>query len=70
MSESKGRGYSDSAVTIIFKGSSMAEVQGHLDDANSLADELRAVTLDRNTWKAAYENLLAETAELRKVPIP
>lgn len=37
----KTRAYSDSAVTIIFKGSSMAEVQGHIDDANSLAGELQ-----------------------------
>jgi hypothetical protein len=60
MSESKGRGYSDSAVTIIFKGSSMAEVQGHLDDANSLADELRAALAEIKRLKSAEAARIAE----------
>ena len=41
MSEAKGRGYSDSRATLILKGDSIGEIQGMMDDANSLADELR-----------------------------
>lgn len=61
----KGRAYSDSAVTIIFKGSSMAEVQGHIDDANSLAGELREVHAECSRKAKEIEDLNALIVSLR-----
>jgi len=40
----KSRAYSDSAVTIIIKGDGWADAKRHIDDANSLAGELRRAT--------------------------
>lgn len=51
----KPRAYSDSAGTLIIKGSSMAEIQAFMQEGCGLADELRAAHAEISDLKSKLE---------------
>lgn len=61
----KARAYSDSAGTLIIKGSSMAEIQAFMQEACGLAEELRKAILAKDRAECLVLELRAEIDRLR-----
>lgn len=66
----KSRAYSDSAGTLIIKGSSMAEIQAFMQEACGMAEELRKAHAEIADLQRQNALLHAEFLGLRGVVSP